>query len=157
VTASRTRGSVSKRRRNARQKAMQAMYQWDFDNGEQSAWTIFSQFRDLQNMDWVDVDYFQELFFYSVEHCADIDAKLEDCLDRPMTRVDPVERGVLRVACAEMLSRLDIPYRVIVTEALEITKLFGSDQGHRYVNGVLDKLARSVRSIEHQMHSKDAD
>ncbi len=136
---------------------MQAMYQWDFDHGEQPVWTIFAQFRDLQNMDWVDVDYFQELFFYSVENCAEIDAKLEACLDRPMDRIDPVERGVLRVACAEMLARLDIPYRVIVTEALEITKLFGSDQGHRYVNGVLDKLARSVRSIEYEMQGKDAD
>lgn len=128
---------------------MQAMYQWDFDDDGQSVHAIFAQFRDMQNMEWVDVDYFQELFFYSVEHCADIDAKLEDCLDRPMDRIDPVERGVLRVACAEMLSRLDIPYRVIVTEALEITKLFGSDQGHRYVNGVLDKLARKLRGIEY--------
>ncbi len=157
MTVSRTRGSVSKRRRNARQKAMQAMYQWDFDNGEQTVWAIFAQFRDLQNMEWVDVDYFQELFFYAVENCADIDARLEDCLDRPMARIDPVERGVLRVAAAEMLTRLDIPYRVIVTEALEITKLFGSDQGHRYVNGVLDKLARSVRSVEYKMHEKKPD
>lgn len=154
MTDQRTRGSVSKRRRNARQKAMQAMYQWDFDRGEQTVWCIFEQFRDLQNMQWVDVDYFQELFFYAVEHSELIDEKLDEFLDRPIERVDPVERGVMRVACAELLCRLDIPYRVVVNEALEITKLFGSDQGHKYVNGVLDKLARSVRAVEYKMHDK---
>jgi len=144
-----TRGSLGKRRRNARQKAVQALYQWDFDTDGATVWAIFEQFTDLQNMDWVDVEYFRELFFYAVEHVDLIDEHMVECLDRPMERIDPVERSVLRIATAELLCRLDIPYRVSVNEAIEISKTFGSEPGVKYVNGVLDKLAARLRPVEY--------
>ncbi len=145
-----SRGSTAKRRRNARQKAMQALYQWDFDFDGQSVSDIFSQFCDLQNMDRVDVQYFEEVFFYTAKNLDEIDRQIVAHLDRPMDRIDPVERSVLRVACSEFLCRPDTPYRIVVNEALEITKLFGAEKGYKFVNGIVDKLAAGLRPDEYR-------
>jgi N utilization substance protein B len=144
-----SRGSVAKRRRNARQKAMQALYQWDFDTEAQSITHIVDQFCDMQNMDKVDVEYFRELFYYAAKNLSTIDELIEPYLDRPMERLDPVEKSVLRIACAELTSRLDTPYKVVVNEAVEVCKLFGAEEGHKFVNGIVDKLAANIRQIEY--------
>ncbi len=150
-----TRGSIAKRRRNARQKAMQALYQWDFDPDTQSVSDIFNQFCALQNMDKVDVEYFEEIFFYTAKHLDVIDEHIAQHLDRPIGDLDPVERSVLRVACSEFLCRLDTPYKVVVNEALEVNKSFGADQGHKFVNGVIDKLAATLRATEYQSQGRE--
>ncbi|KAJ0336102.1 hypothetical protein COL154_014375, partial [Colletotrichum chrysophilum] len=81
-------------------------------------------------------------------HRAELDAGLAPSLDRDIARVDPIERAVLRLAADELKQRLDVPYRVVLTEAVEVAKRLGSEQGHTYVNGVLDKLAHAWRSGE---------
>lgn len=144
-----SRGSIAKRRRNARQKAMQALYQWDFDSEGNSVTGIVEQFCELQNMERVDVDYFKEVFLFVAKNLDSVDSCIGRYIDRPMERLDPVERSVLRVACAEFMCRPDTPYKVVVNEALEINKLFGADQGHKFVNGVVDKMAAQLRAVEY--------
>ena len=146
----RKRGSTPKRRRGARQKAMQALYQWDFDRAAQEPAHIVRQFCDLQNMAKVDVEYFEALFLYATEHSDEIDAEISSHMERPLEQLDPVERSVLRICCTELMTRLDAPYKVVVNEALEISKDFGADKGYRYINGIADKLAASLRKTEYQ-------
>lgn len=150
-----TRGSLAKRRRNARQKAMQALYQWDFDQNAAPVDAIVQQFCELQNMDRVDVEFFAELTTYVTEHLAEIDADIESYSDRTLLELDPVERALLRVACAELYCRLDIPYRIVVNEAVEVAKMFGAEQGHKFINGVVDKMAAKVRAIEYRQEAQD--
>ena len=104
----------------------------------------------MQNMDKVDVDYFKELVFYATKHLQSIDEQIEPHLDRPMERLDPVEKSVLRIACAELSCRLDTPYKVVVSEAVEVAKLFGAEEGHKFVNGIADKLAGRIRQLEYK-------
>jgi N utilization substance protein B len=138
--------SRSQSRRYAREKALQALYQWDVSAGQSS--DVRKQFLDDQDMSRVDVDYFV-LLFNGVSHNPEVlDAALFEALDRPIADLDPIERGVLRIATYELTECLDIPARVVINEGIEITKRYGADKGHRYVNGVLDKLAASVRPLE---------
>lgn len=130
----------------ARRCAAQAMYQWQL-TGEDPA-TIANQFLADQDLAKADSEYFRELVDQASALAAEIDAALEPFLDRPLAQVDPVERAILRIGGYELLRRPDIAYRVIINEAVELAKLFGAEQGHRFVNGVLDKLARVVRSVE---------
>ncbi len=152
---SRRRGSTAKRRRGARQKAMQALYQWDFDQAAHSPEHIVEQFCSMQNMDKVDVEYFEALFTYAAENVADIDAEISAHLDRKLDQLDPIERSVLRVCCTELKTQLGTPYKVVVNEALEISKDFGADKGYRYINGIADKLAGSLRKIEYTRDHPD--
>lgn len=133
-------------RRYARERALQALYQWDLGKSQSS--DVRKQFLDGQDMSRVDVDYFV-LLFNGVSHDPEpLDEALADALDRPIGDLDPIERGVLRIATYELMQCQDIPARVVINEGIEITKRFGADKGHRYVNGVLDKLAASVRPLE---------
>lgn len=133
-------------RRYARERALQALYQWDLGRAQSS--DVRKQFLDGQDMSRVDVDYFV-LLFNGVSHQPEpIDEALAEALDRPIGDLDPIERGVLRIATYELRECLDIPVRVIINEGIEITKRYGADKGHRYVNGVLDKLAASLRPLE---------
>jgi len=139
----------AKKRRAARQKAMQALYQWDFDAANHSPSDILKQFRDMQNMDRVDGEYFEALFLHVTDNLALVDAAIVKHLDRTIEQLDPVERSVLRICCAELQTQLATPYRVVVNEALEISKDFGADKGYRYVNGIADKLAADIRVTEY--------
>ncbi|MFK7996980.1 MAG: transcription antitermination factor NusB [Granulosicoccus sp.] len=138
--------SRAQSRRYARERALQALYQWDVSS-EQSS-TIRQEFIDTQDMSRVDVDYFL-LIYNGVSHNPQVlDDALEASLDRPIADLDPIERSVLRIAAFELRDQTDIPARVVINEGIEITKRFGADKGHRYVNGVLDKLAMSLRPQE---------
>jgi len=138
--------SRTQQRRYARERALQALYQWDIGNAQSS--DVRKQFLDTQDMSRVDVDYFVELF-NGISHDPDVvDTAMADALDRPIDDLDPIERAVLRVAVFELMQRPDIPARVVINEGVEITKRFGADKGHRYVNGVLDKLAKQLRPGE---------
>jgi N utilization substance protein B len=95
-----------------------------------------------------DPELFKQLL-YGVPACLKgLDARLQPALDRPIERVDPVERAILRAGAYELLYIPSVPYRVVINEAVDLAKLLGAEQGHRYVNGVLDRLARSVRGAE---------
>lgn len=140
------KGSRNKARHYARERALQALYQWDMAAAESS--DVYKQFIEEQDMSRVDTDYFETLF-KGVSHNVDaVDADVEPSLDRPMPDLDPIERAVLRIAAYELQHCPDVPARVVINEGVEITKRFGADKGHRYVNGVLDKVAKALRPIE---------
>lgn len=138
--------SRARARRYARERALQALYQWEVSAAQSS--DVKAEFLSGQDMSRVDVDYFVELFSAISQRPDNVDEPMQTCLDRPLSDLDPVERAVLRIAVYELTHRPDIPARVIINESIEITKRFGADKGHRYVNGVLDKLAARLRSSE---------
>ena len=142
----RTDGVDPAARSRSRRRAVQALYAWEL--GGNPMRKVIEDFRHEQDMQIADLIYFQDLLRGVETHCAELDAGLAPFLDRDIERVDPIERAVLRLSAYELKFRLDVPYRVVLNEAVEVTKRFGSDQGHTYVNGVLDKLAHAWREIE---------
>ena len=135
-----------KERHKARALALQAIYQWQFTSD--SVNSVESQFYDAVLKSKADFNYFSEIIHGVIEHKDLLDDKIRPFLDREIKDLNPVELAVLRLASYELTYRLDIPYKVVINEALDITKEFGSEDGFKYVNGVLDKIARSVREIE---------
>jgi N utilization substance protein B len=132
-------------RRKARRALVQAAYQW------QVTGTSIAQLRrefGEKALDKADADFFGEILHLMMTTAAELDAELSPLLDRSVDQLDVVERGILRLAATEMIQRIDVPYKVVIDEYVELTKLFGSQDAHKYVNGVLDKLAQSARSIE---------
>ena len=109
---------------------------------------IAAQFIADEDLNKADPDFFRELVHQIPARLADIDAALQPFLDRPLTQVDPVERAILRIGGYELLQHPELACRIVINEAVELAKLFGAEQGHRYVNGVLDRLARSMRVAE---------
>ncbi|HEX7370842.1 MAG TPA: transcription antitermination factor NusB [Rhodanobacteraceae bacterium] len=142
----RTDGIDPTARTRARRRAVQALYAWQL--GGNPMRKVIEDFRHEQDMQIADLEYFEDLLHGVEAHGAELDAGLAPFLDRDIARVDPIERAVLHVAAYELKFRLDVPYRVVLNEAIELAKRFGSDQGHTYVNGVLDKLAREWRQAE---------
>lgn len=130
----------------ARRCAAQALYEWQITGQEPSR--IAAQFLADEDLRKADPDYFWELIQQIPARAAEIDAALDPFLDRPLAQVDPVERAILRIGGYELMQHPNLAYRIVLNEAVELAKVFGAEQGHRYVNGVLDKLARAVRSAE---------
>jgi transcription antitermination protein NusB len=139
-------------RSRSRRRALQALYAWQMSNSPIAK--VVEQFQHEQDMEIADLQYFEDLVRGVAKHHDELDAKLEQYLDRTLTQVDPIERAVLLIAAYELLHRVDVPYRVVINEAIESAKRFGSDQGHTYVNGVLDKAAADWRSAEFQQHKR---
>jgi N utilization substance protein B len=133
-------------RSRARRRALQALYAWQLSGSHMNA--VIEQFRHEQDMEVADLEYFEDLLHGVEKHVAELDALLRPYLDREVAEVDPIERAALRLAAYELKHRPDVPYRVVINEAIEVTKRFGADHGHSYVNGVLDKLAGQLRSTE---------
>ncbi|HBK56123.1 MAG TPA: transcription antitermination factor NusB [Xanthomonadales bacterium] len=133
-------------RSRARRRALQALYAWQIAGNPIA--DVLEQFRHEQDMEIADLDYFEDLVRGVVGHLADLDAGLVQFLDRSIAEVDPIERAVLRIAAYELRHRPDVPYRVVLNEAIETSKRFGAEHGHTYVNGVLDKAAQVWRSVE---------
>jgi N utilization substance protein B len=133
-------------RSRARRRALQALYAWQLSGSHMNA--VIEQFRHEQDMEVADLEYFEDLLHGVEQHVAELDASLRPYLDREVAEVDPIERASLRLAAYELKHRPDVPYRVVINEAIEVTKRFGADHGHSYVNGVLDKLAAELRSAE---------
>ena len=134
-------------RRRARSAAVQALYQWHMTG--QDAAEIEQQFladRFAEDAPVVDRGFFHELLHGVVAMAEELDRRIEPLLDRPVSQVDPVECAILRIGAFELVARLEIPTGVTINEAVELAKTFGGENGHRYVNGVLDRLARDVRA-----------
>ena len=137
---------MSNARTKARRNVVQALYQWQLSGGNLA--DIQTQFLSEYDMKKVDVEYFKELFRQIPLHLHELDDHLLPFLDRPVDEVDPVERAVLRLAVYELEFCLDVPYRVVINESVELAKRFGAEQGHKYVNGVVDQIAQKLRAVE---------
>jgi transcription antitermination protein NusB len=133
-------------RRKARQRALQALYRWALN--PQSAPDIQQEFVQTQDMAQVDMDHFSELLRECIARSDVLDQTLSPYLDIPLAQLDPVEHCILRMSVYELTQRLDIPYKVVINEAVDLAKKFGADQGHKFINGVLDKAAQELRPHE---------
>jgi N utilization substance protein B len=146
--------SVAKARGKARRLAMQAIYQWQMTGD--SITDIKQQFVDANaitsaitsSSTSIDGEYFFQLVSGVASSISELDPLLEKNMTRSMESVDPVERAILRLATFEFVNRLDVPYRVVLNEAVNITKEFCSEKSHTFVNAVLDKVAQEIRHVE---------
>ena len=129
-------------RHQARKTALQALYQWQLAG--QDLINIQQQFLGEMDVKNVDVDYFSELLMGVPKNVDEIDANITPALDRPITELDPVELAIMRISVYELLNRTDVPYKVVINEAVELAKTFGATDGYKYVNGVLDKIIKNV-------------
>ncbi|MCM2321414.1 MAG: transcription antitermination factor NusB, partial [Pseudomonas sp.] len=109
---------------------------------------IEAQFRVDNDFSDVDGAYFREILHGVPRLKSELDAAFAPCLDRPVEELDPVELAILRLSTYELLNRADVPYRVVINEGIELAKVYGATDGHKFVNGVLDKLAPLLRSAE---------
>ena len=132
-------------RRKARTLIVQALYQWYLSKSDPLE--IEAQFHE-QNGGKIDWEYFSEVFLEIPKQQEALDKHISPLLDRELNSLDPVERALLYLGTFELASRIDIPYRVVINECVELAKTFGATDGHKYINGVLDKLAKSLRSVE---------
>jgi N utilization substance protein B len=143
---------MSKARSRARRMAMQGLYEWQLsDNAPQDILISYHQQHDLSK---VDRDYFQTLLLGIPKNIQELDQTLTPYLSRPIKEIDPIELAILRLATYEFINCLDVPYRVVINEAVELAKTFGGEAGHKFVNGILDKVATSTRSAEVKSRSK---
>ncbi|QCP50683.1 transcription antitermination factor NusB [Trinickia violacea] len=135
-------------RRRSRELATQGLYQWLLSGA--SSGEIDAQLRGAQGFDKADKEHLDAILHGVIRDSDALSADLAPCLDRPIDQLSPVERAVLLVAAFEFKHHLDIPYRVVINEAVELAKNFGGADGYKYVNGVLDKLAAKLRVAETQ-------
>jgi len=135
-------------RRRARRRALLALYRWQLN--DDSAATIIKQFLEEQSFEGVDAEYFQQLVRDVIAEGETLDEKLGPHVERIDSSLDQMERVILRIGAVELLKHPEIPYRVVIDEAVELAHRFGAEQGHSFVNGVLDRLARELRPIEFQ-------
>ena len=125
----------------ARRNAVQALYQWDMTG--QDASSIKSRFILDERLRGRYLEYFELLIKEIPAHIETIDEVIGRYADRPVSRMDPLEKAILRIGAFELLYQLDVPHSVVLNEGIEIAKLFCSDQGYKYVNGVLDAVVKA--------------
>lgn len=143
----RPRADRSSRARSlSRKLAMQALYQWQLAG--QSASELHGQFAAEEGYGDAEEEYFTGLVDGVTTSVATLDTRLQPLIDRPLAQLDPVERAVLWIGLFELLHRPDVPYRVVINEGVELAKRFGATDGHKFVNAVLDRAARELRSAE---------
>jgi transcription antitermination protein NusB len=133
-------------RRRAREFALQGIYQWQY-TGEGAA-QVLKNLSELDEFDEADREFLTAQLSGTVAESADLRARIEPLADRRWEDLSPIERGILLLAAWELVHKQDIPYRVTINEAIELGKKFGGTDGHKYVNGVLDRLAATVRAEE---------
>lgn len=125
---------------------VQALYQWQLSASDIGS--IEAEFFADNTMTKVDTDYFRELLHAIPARMDELDEHIAPCLDRRLDELDPVSLAVLRIGAYELLFRVDIPYRVSINEAVNLARTFGPTEAHKYINGVLDKLAAGCRQVE---------
>ena len=129
-------------RRRARECAVQALYSWAFSGN--TAEQVELAFVLDQDLEGVDKPYFRKLFRQTVENIETVDFAISPYIDRAFDELDPIEKAILRLAVYELRFESDVPYKVVINEALEVAKVFGADESHKYINGVLDKIAPAL-------------
>jgi len=133
-------------RHRAREFALQGLYQWLLNN--EPASTVVSHIRNAHGFDKADGEYFTELLNGAIAQSVELRETLAPTVDRPIAELSPVEHAVLLLGAWELKNKREIPYRVVINEAVEVAKSFGGIDGHKYVNGVLDRLAGRLRPEE---------
>jgi len=133
-------------RKRARRTAMQAIYQWQI--GQQNLQDIEVQFMEEHAQTKMDREYFAVLLHGVAAQASDLDGMMQPMLSRQTEEVTPVEMAILRLGVYELKNQIEIPFKVVINEAVDLAKKFGADQSHKFVNGVLDKLAKELRSVE---------
>lgn len=133
-------------RRKARELAVQAIYSWQMSKNpvEQIELSIVTS----NNMQKVDTDYFLEILRAVVRNSAELDLKIKPYLGRLPEELDPVEKAILRLATYELVERIDVPFKVVINESIELAKSFGAEESHKFINGVLDKAIKTLRKHE---------
>ena len=129
-------------RRRARECTVQALYSWAVSGN--TAEQVELAFVLDQDMDGVDKPYFRKLFRQTIENIETVDFSISPYIDRTFDELDPIETAILRLAVYELHFELDVPYKVVINEAIEVAKVFGADESHKYINGVLDKIAPAL-------------
>lgn len=137
---------MSQAKSNARKCAVQALYQWQVSHD--SLASIESYFLQDTLLKGAQKSYFKELLYGVPEQLALIDNALSEFVDRPVEKIDPVERAVLRISVYELLFRLEVPYKVVINEGVNLAKCYGADGSHKYINGILDKVSQKQRAVE---------
>ncbi len=139
--------SASSARSVARKLALQALYRWQLNR---SPWQdLVHEFADADDMVRADRDYFRELVQAVCASHGELDAELAAWMDRPPQQLDPIEHAVLLIGAHELKARPEVPYRVVINEAVSLAKRFGATDGHKFVNAVLDRAAKALRQHEH--------
>ncbi len=133
-------------RTQSRRVALQALYQWQMTNEEVPE--IIKQFQEEGLLEGLEFDLFKELLTEVSASAEALDEIYGPYLDRSVARIDPVERAIMRMGAYELQSKIEIPYKVIINESVELAKRFGAEESHKYVNGILDKAAKQLRSAE---------
>ncbi len=137
---------MKKTRSWSRRCAVQSLYQWQLSGGETP--TTDLEYLAEEDSRKVNLKYFKQLIEQLTTKTAEIDGLISPALDRQLADVDPVESAILRVGVCELAYHPEIPCRVVINESVELAKVFGAEHGHKYVNSILDKLARQLRATE---------
>lgn len=141
------KGHTAATRRMARHYAMQALYQWQMAGSSINA--IEAEFRTDNDMSKVDVEYFHEIIHSVPEHLSELEEFFSPYLvERSLDELDAITRALLRMATYEFKFRIDVPYKVVINEAVALAKKFGAEDSHKFINGVLDKTAADLRALE---------
>lgn len=138
--------ALAAQRRKARHFGLQALYQWTLSGATLS--DIEAEFRVDNDFRHTDGDYFSAVLRGVTSDVDALEALFAPALDRSLDDLDPIERNLLRLGTYELRDRIDVPYKVVINEAVSLAKKFGATESHRYINGVLDKVARDLRTIE---------
>ena len=138
--------TLAAQRRKARHFGLQALYQWTLSDA--SLVDIDAEFRVDNDFRHTDGEYFQALLRGVMEDVEALEALFSTLLDRAMDDLDPIERNLLRMGTFELKERIDVPYKVVINEAVSLAKKFGATESHRYINGILDKVASELRTVE---------
>ncbi len=140
--------NLANQRSRGRSLAVQALYQWQIS--ETDSGDLLNQFHADETMDGADREYFDALVRGCLAEAASLRALYDAHLDRPEVQLDPVERAIMLVAVYELRERIDVPWRVVLNEAVSLARRFGAEESHRYINAVLDRVARELRPAEMQ-------
>lgn len=138
--------TLAAQRRKARHFGLQALYQWTLS--EASLVDIDAEFRVDNDFRHTDGEYFQALLRGVMQDVESLEALFSPLLDRALDDLDPIERNLLRMGTFELKERIDVPYKVVINEAVSLAKKFGATESHRYINGILDKVASELRTVE---------
>lgn len=133
-------------RHRAREFALQGLYQWLLNNEDAGA--IDAHIREAHGFEKADAEHFDALLHGTIRQVDALRAGLAPLIDRPIDQLSPVEHAALLIGAYELRNHIEIPYKVVINEAVELTKSFGGIDGHKYVNGVLDKFAATARDVE---------
>jgi len=133
-------------RTQSRRVALQALYVWEMTNEEPN--TIIKNFNEDELLSGLEFDLFKELLVNISTQAVELDALYAGYLDRSVAMIDPIERAIMRMGVYELQNKPEIPYKVVINECVELAKRFGAEEGHKFVNGILDKASKELRALE---------